>query len=67
MLSFWKIIKWSDKDRKGLSKKNGENKKLKGKNGDKGKDIRDRKKDRKGDVALQSMETKRKSGYGGKN
>lgn len=63
VLSFWKIgvIKTAD-DRKGLSKKIWENKKLKGKNGDKGKDVRDRKKDRKGEVALQSMETKRKSG-----
>lgn len=62
-MSFWKIgvIKTTD-DRKGLSKKIGANKKLKGKNGDKGKDVRDRKKDRKGEVALQSMETKRKSG-----
>lgn len=55
------MIKTAD-DRKGLSKKIWENKKLKGKNGDKGKDVRDRKKDRKGEVALQSMETKRKSG-----
>lgn len=63
VLSFWKIgvIKTTD-DRKELSKKIGENKKLKGKNGDKGKDVRDRKKDRKGEVALQSMETKMKSG-----
>lgn len=62
-MSFWKIgvIKTAD-DRKGFSKKIGENKKLKGKNGDKGKGVRDRKKDRKGEVALQSMETKRKSG-----
>lgn len=63
-MSFWKIgvIKTAD-DRKGLSKKKiGENKKLKGKNGDKGKGVRDCKKDRKGEVALQSMETKRKSG-----
>lgn len=60
VLSFWKIgvIKTAD-DRK---KKIGENKKLKGKNGDKGKGVRDYKKDRKGEVALQSMETKKKSG-----